>query len=190
MGAGTVWQERLAIGAIRRLVEDYLGKALLSPTIGQWRVVVVHSPHEARPYSGCFCLPIGSFAHRTGRTQTSNPRKSEKNSYKLHDTIRLIFVRENKGAQDLLVPRQWGWGVMRTDIHVFDSKGREVRTDFLADELPPPPHPYDFILLEPGRFIGTHMDGKATEFVKSAGDYEFVVEYTSYLSEQYAQDKS
>ena len=64
----------------------------------------------------------------------------------MHSNIRLVIVRENQGQQNLIVPREWGWGVMRTDIHVFEAKGHEVRTDFLADELPPPPQPYDFIL--------------------------------------------
>jgi len=66
---------------------------------------------------------------------------------------------------------------------VFDAKGHEVRTDFLADELPPPPQPYDFILLQPREFVGTRMGGAAKEFLNEPGVYEFVVEYTSYLSE-------
>jgi hypothetical protein len=77
---------------------------------------------------------------------------------------------------------------MRTDIRVFDSKGHEVRTDFLADELPPPPQAYDFILLGPGDFLGMHMGGPATEFVNKPGEYEFVVEYSSYLSEDFARE--
>jgi hypothetical protein len=114
--------------------------------------------------------------------------RSEQESYSLHSDIRLVIVRENQGQQDLLVPRQWGWGVMRTNIRVFDGKGHDVTTDFLADELPPPPQPYDFILLQPGEFVGTHMGGAAKEFVNQPGEYEFVVEYSSYLSEHYARE--
>jgi hypothetical protein len=77
---------------------------------------------------------------------------------------------------------------MRTNVRVFDSKGKEVRTEFLADELPPPPQPYDFVLLEPHQFVGTHLDGAAKEFVNGPGEYEFLIEYTSYLSEHYARD--
>ena len=72
--------------------------------------------------------------------------RTEQDSYSMRSDIRLVIVRENQGQQNLIVPRELGWGVMRTDIHVFDAKGHEVRTDFLADELPPPPQPYDFIL--------------------------------------------
>jgi hypothetical protein len=114
--------------------------------------------------------------------------RPEQDTYSMHSDIRLVIARENQGKENLIVPRQWGWGVMRTDIHVFDARGREVRTDFLADELPPPPKPYDFIVLGPGEFVGTHMGGAAKEFVNGPGDYEFVVEYTSYLSDQYARD--
>jgi hypothetical protein len=114
--------------------------------------------------------------------------KSEKKSYSLHSNIRLTFVRQNQGTRNLLVPRQWGWGLMRTDIHVFDAKGREIKTDFLLDELPPPPQPYDFVLLEPGEFLGLYKEAPATQFVSSPGDYEFLVEYTSYLSDEFARE--
>ncbi len=114
--------------------------------------------------------------------------RTEQDSYSMHSDIRLVIVRENRGEETLIVPRQWGWGVMRTDIHVFDAKGHEVRTDFLADELPPPPKSYDFIVLGPGEFVGTHMGAAAKEFVNAPGEYEFVVEYTSYLSEDYARE--
>ncbi len=46
-----------------------------------------------------------------------------------------------------------------------------------------PPQPYDFILLQPREFVGTRMGGAAKEFLNEPGVYEFVVEYTSYLSE-------
>jgi hypothetical protein len=114
--------------------------------------------------------------------------QTKQQSYSLREEIELIIVRENQGRESLLVPRQWGWGVMRTDIRLFDAKGHEVRTDFLADELPPPPQPYDFVLLEPRQFLGTHVRGAAKEFVNIPGEYEFVVEYTSYLSEHYARE--
>jgi hypothetical protein len=113
---------------------------------------------------------------------------SQQGTYSLHSDIQLTIIRENRGDQKLLVPRQWGWGLMRTDIRAFDADGNEVRTDFLADELPPPPQPYDFVLLEPGDFIGTHMGGPAKKFVNKPGEYEFVVEYTSYLSDDYARE--
>jgi hypothetical protein len=114
--------------------------------------------------------------------------RAEQDTYSLRSDIRLVIVRENQGQQDLIVPRQWGWGATRTNIRVFHAKGHEVRTDFLADELPPPPQPYDFVVLGPHEFVGTHTGGAAKEFVNEPGEYEFVVEYTSYLSEHYARE--
>ena len=113
---------------------------------------------------------------------------SQQVTYSLRSDIQLTVVRENVGQGELLVPRQWGWGVMRTNIRVFDAMGHEVRTDFLADELPPPPRPYDFVLLGPGEFLGTHIGGPAKQFVNKPGEYEFVVDYNSYLSEDYARE--
>jgi hypothetical protein len=131
-------------------------------------------------------LPLHALAQV--QTKLGIVLRTEQDSYSLHSDIRLVIVRENRGEEPLIVPRQWGWGVMRTDINVFDAKGHEVRTDFLADELPPPPKPYDFIVLGPGEFVGTHMEAAAKEFVNAPGEYEFVVEYTSYLSEDYARE--
>lgn len=111
----------------------------------------------------------------------------KREAYSLGSNIELEIVRENIGHNSVLVPRWWGWGATRTDILMFDASGHEVRTDFLADELPPLPQPYDFVLLDPGQFVGTRLTGRAKEFVNKPGDYVFVVEYTSYLSEDYAR---
>jgi len=102
--------------------------------------------------------------------------------------IKLELLRENGGSHDLIVPRWWGWGSGRTNIRVFDAGGKEVATTFLADELPPPPQPWDFVVLDSGQFLGTRVDEPVKHFVNKPGNYEFVVEYASYLSEQYARE--
>jgi hypothetical protein len=71
---------------------------------------------------------------------------------------------------------------------VYDSNGKQVTTSFLADELPPPPQPWDFVVLDSSQFVGTRVDEPVTHFVNKPGVYELVVEYTSYLSEQYARE--
>lgn len=81
-----------------------------------------------------------------------------------------------------------GLGRGRTNIWVFDEKGKEVVTTFLADELPPPPQPWDFVVLGSGQFVGTRVREPVKHFVNKPGVYELVVEYTSYLSEQYARE--
>ncbi|MBZ5522306.1 MAG: hypothetical protein LAP21_08715 [Acidobacteriia bacterium] len=114
--------------------------------------------------------------------------RSQRDSYSFRSDIEIEITRENTGDGRLLIPRQWGSGVMRTQIRVFDASGHEVKTDFFADELPPPPKPYDFVLLDPGQFVGMRLKERATDFVNKPGDYVFVVEYTSYLSEEYARE--
>jgi hypothetical protein len=108
-------------------------------------------------------------------------------SYSIHDKIDLEIVRENVGQEALAISSLWFWGVMRTDIHVLDKAGHEIRTEFLADSVPYPPKPYDFIVLEPGEFLGTRLEESAKRFVNAPGDYDFVVEYTSEITEDWAR---
>lgn len=107
--------------------------------------------------------------------------------YKLSDKIELEIVRENVSNERLAVSSLWFWGVMRTDIHVFDKAGHEIRTDFFADSVPYPPKPYDFVVLEPREFIGTGLRESAKQFVKVPGEYDFEVEYTSEISDDLAR---
>jgi hypothetical protein len=106
---------------------------------------------------------LGQTAPKLGITL-----RTDQESYSLHSKIQLVIVRENQGDQDLLVPREWGWGVMRTNIRVFGAQGKEVRTSFLADELPPPPQSWDFILLEAGQFVGTRVKESVRAFRQRA----------------------
>ena len=70
---------------------------------------------------------------------------------------------------------------------MFDSKGSEIKDALWAIDDPPPLTSSDFILLNPGEFLGTQLKVSARQFVKSPGDYEFLVEYRSYLSEDLAR---
>ena len=64
--------------------------------------------------------------------------RSRSSSCKINDNLELEIIRENVGSHDLVVPRSLAWGGGRTNIWVYDDKGKEVVTTFLADELPPP----------------------------------------------------
>lgn len=110
-----------------------------------------------------------------------------KNSYSIHDRIEFEIVRENVSQEPLAVSSLWFWGVMRTDIHVFDKAGHEIRTDFLADSVPYPPKPYDFVVLQPGEFLGTSLREEGKHFVKTPGEYLFEIDYTSEISEDLAK---
>ena len=81
--------------------------------------------------------------------------RMESASCSLRGKLQLEILSENSGSHDLIVPRWWGWGWGRTNIRAFDASGKEVVTTFLADELPPPPQPWDFVVLDGGQFVGT-----------------------------------
>jgi len=114
--------------------------------------------------------------------------RSRRSSCKINDNLELEIIRENVGSHDLVVPRSLAWGGGRTNIWVYDEKGKEVVTTFLADELPPPPQPWDFVVLDRGDFVGTRVKEPVTHFVNKPGEYELVVDYRSYLSEHYAPE--
>ncbi|MGA2981791.1 MAG: hypothetical protein ABSD76_19525 [Terriglobales bacterium] len=130
-------------------------------------------------------LPV--FAKETSQKMLKVTLRSDASTCSIKGNLRLEILRENVSSQNLIVPRWWGWGGGRTNVWVFDANGKQVTTSFLADEPPPPPQPWDFVVLDGGQFVGTRMDEPATHFVNKPGVYELVVEYTSYLSEQYAR---
>ena len=93
-----------------------------------------------------------------------------KNHYSIRDRIELEIVRESISNDPLLLSSLWFWGVMRTDIHVFDKARHEIRTGVLADSVPYPPKPYDFVVLGP-TFLGipSLSDEQVTSFPPNAG---------------------
>ena len=113
--------------------------------------------------------------------------RSVRPSYSIKQNIRLEIQLENVGTESLLLCRKWGWGVGRTNVRVIASNGKEVFTNFLADELPPPPRDADFIDLGEGEFFGTRLNENAKHLVNTPGTYDFFVEYTSFVSEEWVR---
>ena len=113
--------------------------------------------------------------------------RSVKSSYSIKENISLEIQLENVGTESLLVCRKWGWGVGRMDVRVFDSKGKEVFTTNLADEIPPPLREKDFIELREGDFFGIRLSEDATHFVNTPGTYDFFVDYTSIVTEEWVR---
>jgi hypothetical protein len=74
---------------------------------------------------------VFASAQRTTDAQLDIRLRSDKDSYSLGGEIRLEIIRENAGAHRLIVCRQWGWGIARTEVHVFDTTGKEVHADFM-----------------------------------------------------------
>jgi hypothetical protein len=114
--------------------------------------------------------------------------RSIKSSYRITEEIQLEVQLLNSGYGSFLIRRPLGWGYGRTDIGVFDSKGKQVITTVLADELPPPPSEEDFLKLGPNEFFGVRVEEPTTNFVNAPGTYEFVVNYTSHVSEEWVRD--
>jgi len=128
------------------------------------------------------------FAAGQSRPAVAVRVRFAKNRCSIRDKIELEIVRENVSHQRLAVSSLWFWGVMRTDIHVFDKAGHQIRTDVLPDSVPYLPKPYDFVVLGPGEFVGAALSESAKHFVNVPGEYDFEVEYTSEISEDLARE--
>jgi hypothetical protein len=111
--------------------------------------------------------------------------RTTSSAYRVSDTVQLEIQLSNIGTTPLLIRRQLGWGVGRTDIRVFDANGKEVFTSFLAVELPPPFKQGDFIQLAPNQFYGQRVDEAATHFVNKPGSYTLIVNYTQPFTEKF-----
>jgi hypothetical protein len=141
-----------------------------------------------------FVTSVGSLLSLSqDRNQTIKPAlalsiRSAQSSYSIKENIRLEIQVENVSKDSLLIWRSWGWGVGRTNVRVFDRDGKEVFTDFLADQIPPPPRSSDFIEVKPHEFFGIELDESATHFVRTPGTYDIFVEYTSSLPEKFIRD--
>jgi hypothetical protein len=113
--------------------------------------------------------------------------RTAKTSYSIQENINLEIQLENVGTESVLLYRNLGWGVGRTDVRVHDKDGKDVNTTFLADEIPPPPGDKDFIELRPNEFFGIRLTESATHFVNVPGTYDFSVEYTSFVSDEWVR---
>ena len=131
-------------------------------------------------------LSTAAIAQTSPQPQLRVRLTSDKRSYSLRGTLQLRVVRENTGRCSIAIHRRWEWGAY-SKIRVFDSKGGEIKDVLYAIDDPPPLSSMDFIVLEPGEWFGTQYDEIVRAFVKSPGDYEFLVEYRTYLSEGLAR---
>ncbi len=133
-----------------------------------------------------FLSSVFLYSQNAPKTQLSVRLTSDRASYSLRDDIQLEVVRENTGDGRVFISRRWEWGTI-SKIRVFDSKGNEITDVLWPIDDPPSLTSTDFILLRPGDFLGTKLKKTVKEFVKNPGDYEFFVEYRSYLSEDLAR---
>jgi hypothetical protein len=113
--------------------------------------------------------------------------RSAKSSYNIRENIDFEIRLENVGQESLLVCRWLGWAPGRTELRVLDSHGKDVYTNFLADEVPPPLRDKDFIELKPDKFFRVRLGESATDFVNTPGSYVVFVKYRSPASEEWAR---
>lgn len=76
-----------------------------------------------------------------------------------------------------------GEGGALSKVRVFDAKGKENKDVLYAIDDPPTLRSVDFIVLNPGEWFGMQYNEVVRAFVKRPGDYDFLVEYRTYLSE-------
>ena len=50
--------------------------------------------------------------------------RSTQKAYSFKGVVQLEIKLENVGDNAVLICRNWGWGVGRTDVQVFDSNGK------------------------------------------------------------------
>jgi hypothetical protein len=116
--------------------------------------------------------------------------KSEKASYGMGGAVQMELEFLNTGERPVLWYRELGAGIGRTNIRVLDEHGRDVVTEFLADELPPPPRPGStegFVEIKKGESCKSPLTVSLKELVNRPGTYEVFIEYTSTISKAWAQ---
>jgi hypothetical protein len=137
--------------------------------------------------AGTLLSAIFVCSQNAPKTQLSVRLTTDRVSYSLRDDVQLEIVRENAGNGKVVIYRRWEWGTI-SKIRVFDSKGKEITEEVLWPiDDPPQLTSSDFILLKSGDFLRTKLKMSVKQFVRSPGDYEFFVEYSSYLPEDLAR---
>ncbi len=69
------------------------------------------------------------------------------------------------------------------NVHVLDSSGHDIYTDFLPDCVPPPPKlegMSEFIRIDPGNFYSLSDDFKLRQLVNKPGEYTLIVQCGSW----------
>jgi hypothetical protein len=112
--------------------------------------------------------------------------RSLKSTYSINENLQIDIQLTNTGTNPILINRDLGWGIERTYVRVYDEKGKEVYTNFLPDEVPPPPLEKAFVEIREDEFYGERITDSLKHFVNTPGTYELYVEYTSTVSEKWA----
>jgi hypothetical protein len=136
------------------------------------------------------CASVVYSQKRTSKPKLALIISTEKPSISMSEGLHLELEFVNDGSGPILLYRELGAGVGRTNLRIFDDHGKEVMTIFLADELPPPPPPHrkeSFVEIKRNESYRTKLEDSLKNIVNGPGTYEMVIEYTSTISEGWAR---
>lgn len=141
-------------------------------------------------------LPSG--AHSQSRTEPAPTQlqvivRTDHESYRISDTLRLETLLVNTGDEDVYV---WNWDLCWNparglSLHLIAPDGALAKGKVLLDCVPPPPvkgDPYQFVKIEPMTFHGRVDDLKIADFVETPGEYDLDVTFSSFLSRKWIRD--
>jgi len=117
----------------------------------------------------------------------------DQQSYRMSDTMMLETQLTNVSSNAVFL-NEWDlcWNFARgLVLHVMDAKGSEVRTDFFADCVPPPPRAgdvYQFVKIDGGRFYGCASQFVIHDIVNKPGAYDLDVSFESSISAKWVSE--
>lgn len=133
-------------------------------------------------------FPLPQAQIHSQRTALAVVIRSAKSSYRINDTVALEIQLKNIGTGPLLVDQWLGWAPGHTALRIVDRSGKDVHTNFIADEVPPPPRESDFVELKPGKSYITEVGDIGTHLVNAPGTYTLFMEYTSPVNADWAHE--
>jgi len=119
--------------------------------------------------------------------------KADRSDFKMSDTMNLETQLRNIGEQDVYIWEQdMCWNPARgLSMRITSMDGKDVRSPFLLDCVPPPPRrgdAYQFVKLPPGRTYGLSQSFKLSEMVNGPAEYDIFATFNSFLSSKWTAE--
>jgi hypothetical protein len=140
-----------------------------------------------------FLLLLMGVSLAYSQTQKTNPKlevsiRSQKITYSLKEDLQLEIQLTNTGTDSLFIDGGLFFDDGRLNLWIFDEKGKQVYPALPRDLLPPPPpNKRNFLELHTDEFFGLRINDPMKNLVNSPGTYEIVVDYMSFIPEDWAR---
>lgn len=140
-----------------------------------------------------FLLLLMSVSLAYSQKQKNNPKlevsiRSQKTTYSLKEDLQLEIQLTNTGTDSLFIDGGLFFDDGRLNLWIFDEKGKQVYLTLPRDLLPPPPpNKRNFLELHKDDFFGLRVNEPLKDLVNSPGTYEIVVDYMSFIPEDWAR---